>query len=358
MKPKILEAISAWLYGRELWLGDGSPRPLKAENEQELKTLIDRYGSDDIFPIFLSVEVFSDPLKLNKSSAEHLRVSWDFFLDIDSEKFDYTKRAAKKLLKLLEYFNIGSYILKFSGRRGFHLLIPGLCFDIFRPGEFKYGYPKLPLMVAKFLSDSINEPHVKVDFAVYKPRQLFRSVYSLHEKTGLVSVPVQNPLDFRASQARPEKLKIETLDSPEPKVGEAADLLKAANEWRKSSEKKNGIQIVKMGEYSQRPIKGYRWIERLLLHPVDDGRHRLLWLVIAPYLVNVKKLSLNETKQKALEYLRACNEVKPIDGNIVRLVDYYVDYAYRKRLRPISLRNLRTKFPDLYEIIKKASTYS
>ena len=36
--------------------------------------------------------------------------------------------------------------------------------------------------------------------------------------------------------------------------------------------------------------KGYLYVEDLLAHPVSDGRHRLVWLVLAPYLVNVKKL--------------------------------------------------------------------
>jgi len=105
----------------------------------------------------------------------------------------------------------------------------------------------------------------------------------------------------------------------------------------------------------KKPSKGYRWVEQLLTHPVDDGRHRLLWLVIAPYLVNIEKLNPEIAKQKALEYLRICNEKRPINGDLTRLVNYHVEYAYEKALKPPSLRTLKTKHPDLYEILQRKS---
>lgn len=99
--------------------------------------------------------------------------------------------------------------------------------------------------------------------------------------------------------------------------------------------------------------KGYAWIEQLLTRPVDDGRHRLIWLVIAPYLVNVKGLDLASAKEAALNYLLSCSELKAVDG-ARRLADYYVEYAARRGLKPIALRTLKEKYLDLYEIVDEA----
>ena len=45
--------------------------------------------------------------------------------------------------------------------------------------------------------------------------------------------------------------------------------------------------------------KGYEYVEELLKHPVSDGRHRLIWLVLAPYLVNVKKVDDEEAVENS-----------------------------------------------------------
>lgn len=104
------------------------------------------------------------------------------------------------------------------------------------------------------------------------------------------------------------------------------------------------------GRRRRRPAE-YGWIEGVMKRPVADGRHRLLWLVLAPYLVNVKGLDLEEAREAALAYMRACDRVKRMEGNVEGLVRYYVDYAARKRLRPMSIRSLREKHPDVYALV-------
>jgi len=67
---------------------------------------------------------------------------------------------------------------------------------------------------------------------------------------------------------------------------------KSTAEWTQQHKTKPAIKIIDAGKTIARAKPKYKWIEHLLVSPVDDGRHRLLWLVIAPYLVNVKNLSL------------------------------------------------------------------
>lgn len=356
LSNEFLNMIEPWLFGRELWFGQGSLRPLKACSIEEFKVLVSRLRLNDPFPFFFSVETFSDPSMLEKEDPNKLRINWDFFLDLDSEDFEAARRAAHKASQTLLKFNIENYLLKFSGRRGFHLFIPGLSLDIFHPGEFQLAYPRLAVMLAKFFEAVINEPKVKIDLAVYKARQLMRAPYSYHEKTGLLSVPVNDPLSFKIKRAKLENVKVRPFFT-KGNLGEARKLLEAVRDWWKdhNGREEPGLKILSYGKASVRKVKqGYGWIERLLDHPVDDGRHRLLWLVIAPYLVNVKELPLSEAIKQSYNYLIECSKVKLVEGDLHRLAEYYVEYAGRIGLKPLSLQTLKTKseYKDLYEIIK------
>ncbi|MGZ5550643.1 MAG: hypothetical protein ACXW07_07765 [Nitrososphaeraceae archaeon] len=39
----------------------------------------------------------------------------------------------------------------------------------------------------------------------------------------------------------------------------------------------------------------YEWIEKLLETPIEDGRKYALWRILCPYLVNIKKMSPEES---------------------------------------------------------------
>lgn len=101
----------------------------------------------------------------------------------------------------------------------------------------------------------------------------------------------------------------------------------------------------------QRPKtgKGYLYVEDLLKHPVSDGRHRLVWLVLAPYLVNVRKVDNDE----AMEKIRAFVSVAGETGNMKRFVEYNVKRARRNGLLPPTLSTLKSEHPDLYWLLPK-----
>ena len=95
--------------------------------------------------------------------------------------------------------------------------------------------------------------------------------------------------------------------------------------------------------------KGYLYVEDLLAHPVSDGRHRLVWLVLAPYLVNVKKLENDQAIEKIRAFVSVAGETK----DMKRFVEYNVRRARRNGLLPPTLSTLKTEHPDLYSIIPK-----
>jgi hypothetical protein len=95
--------------------------------------------------------------------------------------------------------------------------------------------------------------------------------------------------------------------------------------------------------------KGYLYVEDLLKHPVSDGRHRLVWLVLAPYLVNVKKVE----DEEAIEKIRAFVAVAGETSGLKRFVEYNVRRARRNGLMPPTFSTLKTEHPDIYALLPK-----
>jgi hypothetical protein len=95
--------------------------------------------------------------------------------------------------------------------------------------------------------------------------------------------------------------------------------------------------------------KGYSYVDSLLEHPVSDGRHRLVWMVLAPYLVNIKKLE----EAEAIEKIRAFVSVAGETADMRRFVEYNVRRARRNGLLPPTLSTLRSEHPDLYALLPR-----
>ena len=95
--------------------------------------------------------------------------------------------------------------------------------------------------------------------------------------------------------------------------------------------------------------KSYLYVEELLKHPVSDGRHRLIWLVLAPYLVNVKKLEDPEAIEKIRSFVSVAGET----SNLKRFAEYNVRRARRNGLLPPTFSTLKTEHPDIYALLPK-----
>ena len=101
----------------------------------------------------------------------------------------------------------------------------------------------------------------------------------------------------------------------------------------------------------QRPRtgKGYNYVDELLKHPVTDGRHRFVWLVLAPYLINVR----NVENEEAIEKIRGFVLVGGETADLRRFVEYNVRRARRNGLLPPTLSTLKSEHPDLYALLPK-----
>ena len=63
------------------------------------------------------------------------------------------------------------------------------------------------------------------------------------------------------------------------------------------------------------------WIEKILLYPIENCRKIIVDLILAPYLINIKKMSYDESYRVIREWLDKCNGPKKLD-NYNNFVNY------------------------------------
>jgi hypothetical protein len=107
-----------------------------------------------------SEELWGNPLEINTDMTpdqyNEIKIGWDFLIDIDSKYLDYSKIAARLLIKTLEDHGVKNYGIKFSGSKGFHILVPFKAFPKFiGEEETKNHFPEWPRMIAGYISSII-----------------------------------------------------------------------------------------------------------------------------------------------------------------------------------------------------------
>jgi hypothetical protein len=73
------------------------------------------------------------------------------------------------------------------------------------------------------------------------------------------------------------------------------------------------------------------WIEKLLNTPVSDFRKNAINLILAPYLVNIKKLSYQESFNILIEWLKRCDSISKLDFNPMPLAKSALNIATQKK---------------------------
>lgn len=103
-----------------------------------------------------SEELWENPLsistELGKEQFNELRLGWDLIIDIDCKWFDYAKIAAKSIINSLKISGIRNIGLKFSGGKGFHILVPWKSFpEEINNIKVKDMFPEYPRIICEYL---------------------------------------------------------------------------------------------------------------------------------------------------------------------------------------------------------------
>lgn len=275
-----------------------------------------------------SEELWNNPLQLKTDMTiqeqNDLRKGWDLLIDIDSKYLDYSKITCILLIEALEFHNITSYKVKFSGSKGFHIIVPWKAFPKeFSGEETKDMFPDWARHITRYLNEFIKQQliervanlgegkmskyikgdkevgdatkKVTPDLILVSSRHLFRAPYSLHEKTRLASIVLEkNEIkNFEPKNADPLRVEVKNF-YPAPKEGEARELLIQALDWVKSQE--NAEEREKNERRKNKPkreYKDYKDIQiknitpdlyppcvKKILKGLKDGRKRALFILL------------------------------------------------------------------------------
>lgn len=273
-RPEIQEALILYAEDKEVAVRFGDKgfgkRPDMLTYPKDVLLLAQKGATS----FHCSEELWQNPLGLipgvKKQDLDENRKGWDLILDIDCASLEFSKIGADLVIQALQHEEIESISVKFSGNHGFHIAVP---FEAL-PHEVngiptKDWFPEGPRKIASYLSEKIRpflkqalldnytmkeivegsqkprqdlvkngefDPFevLKIDTVLISSRHLYRMPYSLHEKSGLASIPL--PLtevrNFDKMSAVPELVEVKNeFLRREPGKQDARKLLVKAFDW-------------------------------------------------------------------------------------------------------------------------------
>ena len=229
---------------------------------------------DGVVSFHGSVERWTNPMSLEpgmiKQQLDKIRMGWDLIIDPDCPDFEIAKLTTKIIIEALKDHGIKNYSLKLTGGKSFHIGIPFEAFpDKVNFKKTRELYPELPKKIIEYLKGYVEEQLkeeilaldnplsiserveksvaeitnkdgldplkvVQIDSMVASSRHMFRLPFSLHEKTLLVSLPIDlSKLDkLKKGYAFPPKVKIlAKFLNREVEIKEANSLVIEALDW-------------------------------------------------------------------------------------------------------------------------------
>lgn len=269
-----------------------------------------------------SEERWQNPLALKQESTkkelDDLRIGWDLIIDVDCKNFEWSTICAKLLLESLNFHEVKCASIKFSGGTGWHIGLPGIALS-----DERLAFPETPQIIAQYLKEFIR-PHLAnriikreqdlkkiveksgkkkeevfkenkfdpftvlaIDTVAIAPRHMIRAPYSLNEKKGLISLPI-NPDQlehFRPDWATHENFEFTGTKFLDPNVtpGEASQLLMQALDWwhTKQVAEKSEKTTAAVFEFTEKvPVEKFPPCMQNILKGLPDGRKRGLFALI------------------------------------------------------------------------------
>ena len=154
-RPDVQKAIFEFSKNREIcpsYFEGFGKRPDSFQYRGDIFELVKKGATS----FHCSEEIWADPLKIftgmNETQSNELRIGWDLLIDIDCKWFDFSKLAVQAIIKVLEKNNLKNIGIKFSGSKGWHILIPWKAFPEEIGGEqTKNLFPELPRKIINYL---------------------------------------------------------------------------------------------------------------------------------------------------------------------------------------------------------------
>jgi hypothetical protein len=98
----------------------------------------------------------------------------------------------------------------------------------------------------------------------------------------------------------------------------------------------------------------YDWIDKLVLNnPFSDYRKLIVGLILAPYLIVIKKLSNDQSYQIINKWLQKCDSIRRLDFEPKYLINNNLKVTGKKQIPPMFIYKLKTNYRNLYFLIDK-----
>ncbi len=179
-KPAIQQALLDFAKSREVvprYFEGFGKRPDLLQYPADIQGLVQRgatsfHSSQELWRDVLQIDV-----DMKSSQLDDLREGWDLLIDIDSPYLDYSKIAARLVCEVLERYGITSFGIKFSGSKGFHIIVPCAAFPvIFEGKETRRMFPEWPRAITQYILQEIKNSYNReitqlgVDFSALERR--------------------------------------------------------------------------------------------------------------------------------------------------------------------------------------------
>lgn len=155
-RPDVQEAIFEFSKDREIsprYFDGFGKRPDSFQFKGDIFGLVKKGATS----FHCSEELWENPLEIqtgmSEKEANEIRKGWDLLIDIDCDQgIQFSKYAAKAIVETFKQHGINNIGVKFSGSKGFHILLPWQSFPKeVNEIEIKDLFPELPRKVAAYI---------------------------------------------------------------------------------------------------------------------------------------------------------------------------------------------------------------
>jgi hypothetical protein len=130
-------------------------------------------------------------------------------------------------------------------------------------------------------------------------------------------------------------------------------LLRDFRRWLIDEQMKQRLIDSKRSRVQKANPKTISWIEKLLQTPIDDYRKFVIWRILSPYLINIRKCSVEEATNMIKNWLDKCSKLRSLDFNPDYTIKYNVNSAERSGYFPMSLKKLKAENKYLYQVVAR-----
>ena len=155
-----------------------------------------------------SEELWEDPMNIstgmNEKQLNELRRGWDLLIDIDSKYLDYSKIMAELIIQTLEFHGVKNIGIKFSGSKGFHIIIPWKAFPKEINGvNASDMFPEWPRIITKYINHIIEKKLIEKVSDLSKPNKYVKDFQAPKEvMPDLILVSPRHLFRMRSEERR------------------------------------------------------------------------------------------------------------------------------------------------------------